>query len=194
MGYDKGGVRVLPLNNANGELIHNPNTQVICGLNNVRWTVTARIRRALGLTSELPVVGERIMCCRNNHAEGIFNGMMGKLSKIHTGKMPLPGVHKLDFQLDDETESNEDLLVDPYLFANHVLRGKAEKVPYEKGNPFLNEFDFAYAVTCHKAQGSQYPHVTVIDDSESFRQDQSKWLYTAISRAEAGLTILRREK
>lgn len=193
MGYDKNNVRVLPLNKQNGELIHNSATQVICGLNSVRWTITGRIRNALMHTSELPAIGERLMCCKNNHAEGIFNGMMGRLTNIENNNIRMPGCVTIDFHLDDEEDISKNLITDPYLFANHKAFGKANKVLWEKGNPFLNEFDFAYAITCHKSQGSQYPHVTIVDDSASFRLDQNKWLYTAITRAETGLTILRRE-
>lgn len=47
-------------------------------------------------------------------------------------------------------------------------------------------FDLGWAITCHKAQGSQWPVVVVvIDDSSAARRVCTReWLYTAISRAE----------
>lgn len=54
------------------------------------------------------------------------------------------------------------------------------------------EFDWGYVLTCHKAQGSEWPHVTIIDDSRAFRDDADRWLYTAITRASEGLHLLLR--
>lgn len=56
--------------------------------------------------------------------------------------------------------------------------------------------DFAYAITCHKAQGSQWGHVVVWDEADAaFSNERSvyslrKWRYTAITRAQDILTIL----
>jgi exodeoxyribonuclease-5 len=62
-----------------------------------------------------------------------------------------------------------------------------------KGKPRLDEFDWGYVITCHKAQGSSWEHVTIVDDSGSFRENRQKWLYTALTRAETGLTLLTRQ-
>lgn len=57
--------------------------------------------------------------------------------------------------------------------------------------PFkLNEFEYGYCVTCHKAQGSEYDKVLVFDESMSFN-DRFSWLYTAITRAKKELVIVR---
>jgi exodeoxyribonuclease V alpha subunit len=47
------------------------------------------------------------------------------------------------------------------------------------------DFDLGYAITCHKAQGSEWHTVVVlIDDSPGARRVCTReWLYTAISRA-----------
>lgn len=51
------------------------------------------------------------------------------------------------------------------------------------------ELDWAYALTVHKAQGSSFPHVTIFDEADVFRDDKWKWRYTALTRAESGLII-----
>lgn len=45
-------------------------------------------------------------------------------------------------------------------------------------------FDLAYAITCHKAQGSGMPVVIVMGDGQAGGIATREWLYTAVSRAE----------
>jgi exodeoxyribonuclease V len=52
------------------------------------------------------------------------------------------------------------------------------------------EFDYGYALTCHKAQGSQWPSVIVFDESGCFRKDRKRWLYTAVTRAADRVTLV----
>lgn len=50
---------------------------------------------------------------------------------------------------------------------------------------------FGYALTCHKAQGSEWPQV-IIDptgiDTRTFEGKQ--WLYTAVTRSSGGLEVV----
>jgi exodeoxyribonuclease-5 len=57
-----------------------------------------------------------------------------------------------------------------------------------KEDPFFNamQVKFAYAVTCHKAQGGQWPNIFI--DQGFFKptmltREYLRWLYTAITRA-----------
>ncbi|WP_310203654.1 ATP-binding domain-containing protein [Ancylobacter sp. 3268] len=45
-------------------------------------------------------------------------------------------------------------------------------------------------MTCHKSQGSQWGNVCVFNDSHIFREDASRWLYTAVTRASQHLTLV----
>ena len=55
----------------------------------------------------------------------------------------------------------------------------------------LTEATFGWAITAHKAQGSQWENVIVWDDGLGKSDlDRRRWLYTAITRAERGLVIL----
>ena len=55
----------------------------------------------------------------------------------------------------------------------------------------LIEAVWGWAITCHKAQGSQFPTAVVFDGGLGrTAQDRSQWLYTAITRAEWGLVIV----
>ena len=187
--FNAGSVSVRRLTGSE-ELIHDPNTQLICGLNRVRWDYSQKIRKRLGFDGKVPVVGERILCCRNNRQEGLFNGGMGVLEAIATRHDGTPGTYSINAKMDDRREPNEGIEIDPYLFDNHFTNGQSKKL--EIPRKWFDEFDWAYCITAHKAQGSQFPHVTIIDDSRCFRENAGQWLYTAISRAEEGLTLLTR--
>jgi exodeoxyribonuclease-5 len=57
-----------------------------------------------------------------------------------------------------------------------------------KEDGFFNalQVKFAYAVTCHKAQGGQWPCVFVEQGyltDEMINTEYLRWLYTAVSRA-----------
>ncbi len=54
-----------------------------------------------------------------------------------------------------------------------------------------DDFDFGYALTVHKAQGSQWDEVVLFDESFAFREHRQRWLYTAITRAAETLTIVK---
>jgi exodeoxyribonuclease V len=70
--------------------------------------------------------------------------------------------------------------------------------------PFDNELDvfsYGYALTCHKAQGSEWDRVVVIDEtrSEGFRfimgdlslsEFTKRWLYTAVTRAKVRVDLM----
>ncbi|MHC5536687.1 ATP-dependent DNA helicase [Singulisphaera rosea] len=191
IGYTKAGVSVRLLTKETQELIYREGTQPICGLNRVRWAYNRRLRARLGHEGERPIPGEKVICCKNNHKEGIFNGGMGRLVSISDARCRGGDVYSLGVAMDDLPSKTEDLLTDPVHFNNHFTEGRSEKVPGYK--PALNEFDFGYIVTCHKAQGSQWEDVTVVDDSVAFRENGAKWLYTAATRAETALTILLRD-
>ncbi|NDF13047.1 MAG: hypothetical protein EB060_09590 [Proteobacteria bacterium] len=51
-------------------------------------------------------------------------------------------------------------------------------------------FDLAYAITCHKSQGSEWPVVIIIADDTVNRSCSREWWYTAISRAKDRCLII----
>lgn len=55
----------------------------------------------------------------------------------------------------------------------------------------INQFEFAYAISCHKSQGSEWDNIVIFDEKSIFRKDADKWLYTAITRARKKLIILK---
>ncbi|MEA3444549.1 MAG: ATP-binding domain-containing protein, partial [Bacteroidota bacterium] len=78
-------------------------------------------------------------------------------------------------------------------YADEKTRSKQYKKVKE--DPFFNalQVKFAYAITCHKAQGGQWKHVYLdqgfIND-EMLSIDYLRWLYTGITRATEKLYLV----
>jgi exodeoxyribonuclease-5 len=75
------------------------------------------------------------------------------------------------------------------VLVDYVGVGNKRKVYEEmKKNEYFNalQVKFAYAVTCHKAQGGQWKHVYIDHGflpDEAITSDFWRWLYTALTRA-----------
>ena len=63
---------------------------------------------------------------------------------------------------------------------------------YKENNSVPKEFAYAYAVTCHKAQGSEWDKVLVLEERFPFDEEEhARWLYTACTRAANKLVLVR---
>jgi exodeoxyribonuclease V len=153
--------------------------QVLCGKNVTRRKLNARIRELLGHKSALPVPGDKLVCLKNNHDEGLLNGQTWHVVKAaEYGK----GRHYITLQLrDDDGNKRSCVALRAYFDGNPDNIDRSAK--------HQNEFDYGYVLTVHKAQGSQYDNVVLID--EWTFNDREKWLYTGITRAVDSVTILR---
>ena len=72
---------------------------------------------------------------------------------------------------------------------------KAERIKKMKGNDYFNavQIKYAYAITCHKAQGGQWAHVYLDQGymtDEMLTPDYLHWLYTAFTRATEKLYLV----
>jgi exodeoxyribonuclease-5 len=82
------------------------------------------------------------------------------------------------------------------------IRNRKELVKKIYESPYYNalQIRFAYAVTCHKAQGGQWKHVYIDNGlgeewisglGQEERYEYLRWLYTAITRATEKIYLLR---
>ena len=56
------------------------------------------------------------------------------------------------------------------------------------------EFTYGYAITCHRAQGSEWDKVLVIEEKFPFgKEEHARWLYTAVTRCSDKLVLVRSE-
>lgn len=154
--------------------------QVLVGRNSTRRNYNQIIRGHLGHEGELPVPGDRVVCLRNNHDLGIFNGQSWT---VRAAKAKKSFIH---LQLEGDADGDaKPPVVTCYAHTKPFLGKDLE--PNERR--FAEEFDFGYALTVHKSQGSEWD--TVFLDDEWSYDNREKWLYTAITRAAEKITIIR---
>lgn len=72
---------------------------------------------------------------------------------------------------------------------------KKKRIKKVKEDPYFNalQVKFAYAITCHKAQGGQWKHVYIDQGwlpNDSINTDYYRWLYTAFTRASEKLFLV----
>ncbi len=155
--------------------------QILVGKNATRRLTNNKLRQLKGIEDQMPVVGDRIVCLRNNSELGLLNGAIFEVTSTE-------GV--LDNKVFMSIHPEDSLIsVDVAAHEHHFVGREDELAWYEKRE--AQEFAYGYALTCHKAQGSQWRNVCVFDESYCFRKDKMRWLYTAITRAADQVTVVR---
>ncbi len=159
--------------------------QVLVGTNRTRRRYNQRLRELKGFTSEYPQSGDKLVCLRNDPAKGLLNGSLWQVmsSSKETVK---PGINLMIRPEDDDMDRGAAKI--------KLLKAAVEdvegEIPWSTRKRY-DEFDYGYALTVHKAQGSQWNNVVLFDESWAFRDTRERWLYTAITRAAERLTIVR---
>lgn len=165
-------------------------TQVIVGKNKTRWRANLKIRKHhLEEADDLVMAGEKVVCLKNNHDLGILNGSLW----VVQGCADLDsGAIWLALKDEDDPDNVVEITTTPFYFERtHAPDPEAVPEPDYWELRQLEVFDYGYALTCHKSQGSQWPDVVVIDEAWGSTQEKRRWAYTAITRASERVTVVR---
>lgn len=169
-----------------GELLecYSPDTLILCGYNNTRNRLNQHIRANRGYETPNPASGDRVICLRNNHKKAIFNGMLGTITSIVPAQKDW---YQAEIQLDDREKPYEGLIYAPQFNARTGVNFTKDRQLAMIGDLF----DFGYALTVHKAQGSQAKKVIMFEERFAQMDDEMwrRWLYTGITRAEEELYL-----
>jgi exodeoxyribonuclease V len=162
---------------------YSTDTLILCGYNATRTKINHFIRNALGFHSPNPLPGERVICLRNNQKKGVYNGMLGTIKNITEKDSSWYDVEILL----DEGNLYVGLIYAPQFGADTAINFTKSRKHANKGDLF----DFGYALTVHKAQGSQAKKVILFEERFSKMDDDmwKRWLYTGITRAENELYL-----
>ncbi len=88
---------------------------------------------------------------------------------------------------------SQEWVVSSQMLAGEQIRGAILMTEHVSGpRSGVLRADWGYALTVHKAQGSEWPHVLVVDDhNPDHLIPLNKWYYVAYSRASAQLAVMR---
>ena len=165
--------------------------QVLCGMNKTREDLNVRMRSWLGydVTNPYPQVGETLCCWKNDKIKGLYNG--DQCTVVSAGNV-YEDYLELEVRLEDggKTVMVKALraLFDKYYDPESMKRVKW----FIRKN--LQEFDYGYALTVHKSQGSQWDKVLFMDDGlmrgwSAKAKERRQLVYTAVTRAAEKLTV-----
>ena len=179
---DHGAAKVIGKGDVNQEMVLAAD-QVLVGTNRTRRRYNQRLRELKGFTADYPQAGDKLVCLRNDPAKGLLNGSLWKVmtSSKETVK---PGINLL------VTPEDDDRGVAKIKLLKAQFEDPDSEIPWQTKKRY-DDFDYGYALTVHKAQGSQWDEVVLFDESFAFRDTRERWLYTAITRAAERLTIVK---
>ena len=190
--------RVMPPERVSDKLLMGAD-QVLCGKNITRHCLNERLRKIKfgEQYANKPLEGDKIICLKNDwgtladNEEPLINGMVGVLNniKLEDGRLYKPAMTA------DFTSNNnglyKDLRMDYKIFTEkETTVNKDNWMMYPK-NARAHEFDYAYAVTVHKYQGSEAEKVVVYDEWLGDRDFHRRWLYTAVTRSSKMLVVVK---
>jgi exodeoxyribonuclease-5 len=149
----------------------------IVGYNKTRHRVNQFVRENRGFSLPLPEVGERVICLQNNRHWNVYNGLILTVTRV------------IKTNNEYHVFNAEDDLGNKWLGLPTFLEQYGKNDLTKDYNLQKNRlyFDFAYCLTCHKAQGGEWARVAVMEEHNS-SWDVTKWNYTAASRPYEHLT------
>jgi exodeoxyribonuclease-5 len=154
--------------------------QVLVGMNRTRHMYNSRIRALKEYKGTRPQRGDRLVCLRNDKKKCLLNGGLWEVKRVYQGEASF-----IDMDLKSLDEAADAVVTVPAPFFD----GTEEKLTvYEKKK--FDQFTFGYALTVHKAQGSQWDSVMLFDESQVFREHKMNHLYTGITRAAEKITVV----
>lgn len=199
---------VMPYEKLNKGVL-NWGDQILVATNRVRININQTLRDMQG-RGPMPEEGEKVICLRNYwdtlafNNDPLVNGTVGYISDLYTTYNKIPyylGGQTIEvLNANFVSDSNADF--GPLNMDKHqIITGERSldaktiyKLNSRKTTQHLVplEFTYAYAITTHKAQGSEWDKVVVLEEGFPFvREEHARWLYTAVTRASDKLVLVR---
>lgn len=183
----------------------------LCGMNKTRCELNRMIRAKYQFKG-FAKPGERLICLKNNKKTNTMNGQIGTLIELkNMGKL----FYDMQIKMDGQSYNLFAYVLKAGFNQVHYDKVYAESNKWENKNALGDEvqkkmgesnflsyderkalkvdlFDFGYAISVHKSQGSEWDRVILFDERNSYQSDDdySRWLYTGITRAKEKLIII----
>lgn len=184
--------------------------QILCATNKTRTNLNMQMRDLLGHHGA-PGDGDKVICVKNDwdrmakNDDPLVNGTIGYIKNTFETTQnypaylfPLKQIKILGANFVSDTGADfGNLLMD----RDMILYGRASIDPpsqYKIRNnkkyrhTLPQEFLYGYAITTHKAQGSQWDKILLIEENFPFdKEEHARWLYTGVTRAISKIVLVR---
>lgn len=189
--------------------------QIICGKNKTVMNLNKYYRNHfLGATNCKPMVGEKLLCLRNNWSkevsegnicQSLINGLSGSVTDISPNINRNMGTMLFNFKPDFFKENEFcNILCDYLYFRDSIISDNDIYNNYEmykqeiyhrkefdkQGGGKIDKFTYGYAITCYKSQGSEFGSVLYVDEYLS-KELYYQHFYTAVTRAKDQIIIVK---
>ena len=167
---------------------------IITGTNRLRYNINNYCREYIkGIRKlEYPHIGEKVICRKNNWNQclkgGIYltNGTAGFVDYIYRDSYNKKTM-KMDFRPDFTKSIFRNIEFD----YKHMYSVPGQENEENNFGFFYDKMEYAYAITCHASQGSQYGKVMYMhEDFMRDPEDKKKLIYTALSRAIESVVVV----
>lgn len=183
--------------------------QIISGTNKTRTEMNKTMRDLLERGDE-PEDGDKVICLRNywdcwaDNGDYLVNGTIGFLNNTYNSFNVLPPyfggktiyttnssfISDADASYGNLQMDRQEILTGERALDNKTIYRLMRSRKYAHLVPM--DFTYGYCITCHKAQGSEWNKVLVIEENFPFNEyEHARWLYTAATRAIDKLVIVR---
>ena len=210
--YNGNEVKIIPYSDLNTGVLQ-WGDQILTATNAKRQAINNQMRALQGRTGE-PVDGDKIICLRNYwedsslNGDALINGTIGILQNSFQTWREIPrfvqsDIRKFDVLVGDlvvpetndvyqMTEMDRQMIITGEKCCDWRLSYKLGKLRPKYGEIVPKEFTYAYAITTHKSQGSEWPKVVVLEEKFPFDKiEHARWLYTACTRSSEKLVLVR---
>lgn len=181
--FDKPGGKIVNHSSEAGDFSRYD--QIIVGRHKTRFSVNTYTRKIRGYTEPFPYVGERVLCKKNDLEKGLINGEQYTV----TSSIPVND-ETLLVQLEGPGGWTVDATAWTHGFQGADGKETLENMPLRERGTNV-ELWHSDAITAHSSQGSEWGSVLVKDESRVFGSSAGKWLYTAITRAQHEIVVVR---
>jgi exodeoxyribonuclease-5 len=182
--------------------------QIICATNEKRNYINRFMREQKGYTEE-PCIGDKIISLRNHWDDYSFwgewaltNGTIGTISDFKLQEVYVPKYiadNRINFMFTEIDLENGDSFINVPIDYECLKTGQStlnSKQQYQMNKNKMipdapYEFAYAYAITCWKAQGSEWDKILGIEEAFPFDKDtRQKYMYTLCTRAKEKLVLI----
>ena len=210
--YNGNEIKIIPYDQLNTGILQ-WGDQILTATNIKRQMINNQMRELRQYPS-YPVDGDKIICLRNyweelsENEDALVNGTIGFLRDSFQSFRQIPAfvksnIRKFDLLISDihipETgdkynmvEIDRKMIITGEKCCDWKLSYQLGKLRSRYGEIVPKEFAYAYAITVHKAQGSEWNRVVVLEETFPFdKTEHARWLYTACTRASEKLVLVR---